>query len=56
MAINTTDCLLYLLLFLFIIYYFQYFYGGATGTVRSFNYNGGIGYHLANQDQNVCVR
>jgi len=33
----------------------QYFYGmGATGSVSSFNYEGGI--HLANQDQKVCVR
>ena len=27
---------------------------GATGSVSSFNYEGGI--HLANQDQKVCVR
>ncbi|XP_059087694.1 uncharacterized protein LOC131884073 isoform X2 [Tigriopus californicus] len=34
----------------------QYFFGSTTGVVRTFNYNGGSGYHLANQDQNICVR
>ena len=36
---------------------FQYYFGPSnTNTVRSFNYNGGNGYHLANQNQNICVR
>ena len=34
----------------------QYFFGSNTGAVRSFNYNAGNGYHLADQDQNICVR
>ena len=32
----------------------QYFFGANTGVVESFNYAGG--QHLANQDQNVCIR
>lgn len=32
----------------------QYFYGGTTGTVQTFNFEGGL--HLANQNQNICVR
>ena len=32
----------------------QYHFGSETGTVKSFNYDGGL--HLANQDQNICVR
>jgi len=34
----------------------QYFYGANTDIVRSYNFNGGNGIHLANQNQNVCVR
>ena len=34
----------------------QYFHGSLIGTVRSFNYNGGDGHHLANQHQTVCIR
>jgi len=34
----------------------QYFYGANTDIVRSYNFNGGSGIHLANQNQNVCVR
>lgn len=34
----------------------QYFFGSTTGTVRSYNYNNGAGYHLANQNQKICVR
>ena len=33
----------------------QYFFGGdGTGTVQTFNFAGG--QHLANQNQNICVR
>ena len=33
----------------------QYYFGaGATGTVKTFNYD--AGRHLANQHQNICVR
>ena len=33
----------------------QYYFGStATGTVKTFNYDGG--YHLANQHQHICVR
>ena len=32
----------------------QWFFGNVTGTVRSFNFDGGR--HLANQNQNICVR
>ena len=32
----------------------QWFFGNETGTVRSFNFDGGT--HLANQNQNICVR
>ena len=34
----------------------QYFFGMTTGTLNTFNYNGGNGQHLANQDQSFCVR
>jgi len=34
----------------------QYFYGSDSQEVRSYNFNGGNGLHLANQNQNVCVR
>jgi len=34
----------------------QYFYGSDSQEVRSYNFNGGNGIHLANQNQNVCVR
>ena len=29
----------------------QYYFGATTNSVRTFNYNGGAGTHLANQDQ-----
>ena len=32
----------------------QYYYGSSTGTVQSFNYDGG--QHLANQQQSICFR
>lgn len=32
----------------------QYFFGMNTDTVQTFNFQGGM--HLANQDQNICVR
>ena len=32
----------------------QYFYGATSGLVRTYNFDGGI--HLADQDQNICVR
>ena len=33
----------------------QYFYDATgTGTVQTYNYNGGI--HLANQEQTICIR
>lgn len=32
----------------------QYFFGGNTGILKSFNYAGGA--HLANQEQKICVR
>ena len=35
---------------------FQYFFGTTTNTIRSFNYNAGNGYNLANQNQVSCVR
>ncbi len=31
----------------------QYFYGATTGTVKTFNFGK---EHLANQNQNICVR
>jgi len=34
----------------------QYFYGQNTDVVRSYNFNGGSGIHLARQNQNICVR
>ncbi len=34
----------------------QFFFGANMGTVQSFNYNGGMGRHLANQNQVICVR
>jgi len=34
----------------------QYFYGTSVNTVRSYNFNQGNGQHLANQQQNVCIR
>ena len=34
----------------------QYYFGPDTDTVRSFNYNNGNGKHLANQDQQICIR
>ncbi len=35
---------------------YQFFFGSTSGNVRSYNYNGGSGSHLANQDQAICVR
>ncbi len=32
----------------------QYFFGSIVGTVKTFNFDGGI--HLDNQNQNICVR
>ena len=32
----------------------QYFYGTSTDIVKTYNFSGG--QHLANQDQNICVR
>ena len=32
----------------------QYFFGSLTNVVRSFNFDGKL--HLANQNQNICVR
>lgn len=34
----------------------QYFYGTTSQSVRTYNYNAGNGMHLANQNQNICVR
>ena len=32
----------------------QWFFGGMDGEVRTYNYAGGL--HLAQQNQNICVR
>ena len=35
----------------------QYYFGSDTGTISTYNYNDGRGgYHLANQNQNICFR
>jgi len=34
----------------------QWYTGGGPAHVRTFNYDGGSGKHLANQDQTICVR
>lgn len=34
----------------------QYFFGQSSGTFRSYNYQSGKGYNLANQNQNICFR
>jgi len=34
----------------------QWYYGALVNTVRTFNYNSQKGLHLANQNQNICVR
>jgi len=34
----------------------QYFYGSNSQEVRSYNWDNGNGLHLANQNQNVCIR
>ena len=34
----------------------QYFFGMTTDVVQTFNYNAGNGRHLADQNQNICVR
>ena len=32
----------------------QWFFGGNNGEVRTYNYNGDL--HLAEQNQNICIR
>ena len=32
----------------------QYYFGGATDTVQTYNFDNG--QHLASQNQNICVR
>jgi len=32
----------------------QYFFGGNAGVVKTFNFDGGV--HLADQNQNICIR
>ena len=32
----------------------QYFYGATTDIVQTYNFDGGL--HLADQDQNICIR
>ena len=34
----------------------QYHFGSDTGVIRSFNWNGGAGRHLSNQNQLICIR
>lgn len=34
----------------------QYFTGSTTGQIETFNFNSGMGQHLANQDQSFCIR
>jgi len=34
----------------------QYFFGPATSTVETYNYQNGAGQQLANQDQQICIR
>ncbi len=34
----------------------QYFFGQTGQQVQTYNYNNGNGRHLANQDQQICVR
>ena len=34
----------------------QYYYGSTTNSAKSYGYNSGNSYHLANQNQKVCVR
>jgi hypothetical protein len=34
----------------------QYLFGSDTGVIRSFNWNGGAGRHLSNQNQLICIR
>ena len=34
----------------------QYHFGGLTGQIRSFNWKGGEGQHLANQNHLICIR
>ncbi len=34
----------------------QYFFGSATGTFESYNYNSGNGRQLANQQESFCFR
>ncbi len=34
----------------------QFFYESSLGSFQSYNYNNGNGQHLANQDQQICVR
>ena len=34
----------------------QYHFDSDTGVIRSFNWNGGAGRHLSNQNQLICIR
>ena len=34
----------------------MYYYGSDTNSARTYNYNSGTSYHLANQNQKICVR
>ena len=34
----------------------KYFFGSNTGTSQTYNYNGGNGQHLANQNEAQCFR
>jgi len=34
----------------------QYHFGASEGVIRSFNWNGGAGRHLASQNQLICIR
>ncbi len=34
----------------------QWLFGGDTGVVRNFNFMGGAGQHLADQNQVICFR
>ena len=34
----------------------QYHFDSDTGIIRSFNWNGGAGRHLSNQNQLICIR
>merc|ERR1712223_1786792 len=34
----------------------EYLFGESTGFVYTYNWDSGNGYHLANQEQNICIR